>query len=316
MIYLTGATGRLGNNIARYLQNEGIPFTILLRKNGKALLDLNDVKYVFGDIFDPVFLSNNISENDTLIHSAGFIDLNNHHKKECDSANYLGTEQIIDFCQKSKVRLIYISTVDCIPREKSQGFISEPESLDVDNEGSNYTVSKGKATAYLLEKMKNEKMPAVILYPSAIIGINDFKPSALGKEIRKAMRRRISFYFRGGYNFIDVRDCAKAVVECVKNNQSGCYIMAANNRSVKQLLKEVGKVQNHKVFLIGVPVFLVRTFSFLIPDISDFMIDTMTDNYNYDNSLMLRDLVPEPFTFEKTVDDTVKWFSENEHIFE
>lgn len=310
MIFITGATGHVGNNLVRLLLDRKVDFKILQRQSGKALRDLK-VKTVLGDIFDPDFLSQEVRPGDIFVHVAALIDLKNNMPEESNKINHLGTKTIIDFCQKNNVRLIYTSSVDCIYRERKQKLVSEPESIIPKVLNSNYASSKAKATAYLLDKINNESMNAVILYPSAVIGIHDYKPSAAGFEIQKSLNRRIFFYIQGGYNFIDVRDCAKVIYACIEKAVTGSYILSGYNCTLKEFYKEICSVQNHKALFLPVPAIFAKSFAYLIPRFSKMMIDAVLDNYHYDNSKMKTDLLDKLTPFEITVNDTISWFIKN-----
>lgn len=307
MIYITGATGHIGNNLVRLLLQRNIPFRLLQRKSGKALFNL-PIESIEGDIFDHTFLESHIVKGDILVHIAGLIDLSNHQKEQSDRINHLGTKTIVDFCQKNAVRLIFTSSVDCIYREKKASIIQEPVNIYPEKLKSNYAISKAKGTKYLLDKILHENMDAVILYPSAVIGIHDYKPSAAGKEIQSAMKKRIFFTLHGGYNFIDVQDCAKAILTTIEKPITGSYILAGHNRTISEFYHEINSLSKRNGLYLPVPGWLAKMFVFLIPRFSSMMIDAILDNYHYDNQEMLKDLIPELTPFHQTVAETLAWF--------
>jgi len=310
MIFITGATGHVGNNLVRLLIDKKVEFKLLQRQSGKALNDLK-VDIVLGDVFDPAFLAREVKQGDIFVHVAALIDLQNTMPVESDQINNLGTKTIIDFCQNNKVKLIYTSSVDCILREKNQKLIAEPDKIIPEAFTSNYASSKAKATAYLLDKIKHEAMNAVILYPSAVIGVHDYKPSAAGIEMQKSLKRRIFFYIQGGYNFIDVTDCAKAIYACIEKSVTGNYILSGYNCTLKEFYKEICSVQNHKAIFMPLPAFFAKAFVFLIPRFSKVMVDAVLDNYHYDNRRMRQDLLENLTPFEVTVKNTISWFIQN-----
>lgn len=74
-----------------------------------------------------------------------------------------------------------------------------------------------------MKLMINDNLKAMIVYPSAVLGINDFKPSAIGREIKRTFKRRVCFYFHGGYNFVDVSDVAEALMQGITKTQRFLY---------------------------------------------------------------------------------------------
>ncbi|MBU1145743.1 MAG: NAD-dependent epimerase/dehydratase family protein [Firmicutes bacterium] len=307
MIIITGTTGHIGNNLLRIMISKGYDIKILLRQSGKAISDIK-VKTAYGDIFDPVFLAKEIALGDTLIHLAGFIDLSNRFLDESVQINETGTKIIIDFCQTHQIRFIYTSSVDAIYREKSTLKIKEPCDFFPEKLHSNYAKTKAKATQYLYNKMTKEDMNALILYPSAVIGIHDYKPSAAGIEIQKSLKRKIFFYVKGGYNFIDVIDCCNAIISGLDKNLSGSYILSGYNHLIKKFYEEINFFAQKKAIYFCIPGFLAKAFSRFVPGFSRMMIDAVLDNYQYDNTLMKKDLLEELTPFPATVEKTIRWF--------
>ena len=78
---ITGATGHIGNNLAKSLIQNNKEVVILTRKIDDAIKGL-DAKIIIGDIFEDSFLDNNIREKDIVIHLAGVIDIKNNKKDE------------------------------------------------------------------------------------------------------------------------------------------------------------------------------------------------------------------------------------------
>ncbi len=307
MYVITGATGHIGNNLVRLMLASGETVRLLLRRDGEALQGLAAEK-VYGDIFDPGFLSRHVSRGDVLIHLAAVIDLSNRHGGETRSTNFDGTKTIADFCVEHGVRLVFISSVDAIKKPDPVRPIREPESFDPMSFPHEYARSKALATAYVFDLLAARQLSGCILYPSAVVGINDFKPSAAGREIVHAFRMKAAFYIKGGYNFIDVRDVAKAIYRAAKESYDGSCILAAHPVTVRELYRAIFRCLGRRGLLIRVPVALARLGTLYMKSFSRVMIDALLENYDYDNARMKRDLVADPIPFATTLADTIAWF--------
>jgi dihydroflavonol-4-reductase len=306
MYVLTGATGHIGNTLARLLLDRQEPFKILARQTGPALEGLSaDIR--LGDIFDPAFLAREVHSGDIFIHLAGLIDLTNKKVEESFRINRDGTKIIADFCLANHVRLIFASSVDAIEKTGKSSLVTEPVAFHPEAFKSVYAASKAAGTAHVLDLMETKGLDAVILYPSAVIGINDFKPSAAGKEIRNCFSKRLFFYIRGGYNFIDVRDCAMAIWQAGVKHAHGSYILSGHPVTIREFFLEIAKTLHRKIYLVRVSVLLARIGAIFMHDISEMMVDALIDNYNYSNERMQRDLLPALTPFSVTVKDTVEW---------
>lgn len=308
MYIVTGATGHIGNNVVRYLVSLNQEVSVLVRKYDDSLKDLPiDIK--IGDVFNRTFLDEAINPGDIVIHCAGFIDLMNIEKYQSFRTNYLGTKRITDLCLRKNNRLVYVSSVDAIPKSK-RGLVSEPLELNPKQLKTYYAKSKALATDYIMDLMRTG-LNAVILYPSAVIGIHDYKPSAAGREILSVMNHRIVYSLRGGYNFIDVRDVAKAIVIASNSSINDHIILSNTDRTIHQLYLSIEKATNTKKFIIPIPSFIARLAVLFTPRYSQMMISAIQDNYHYSNEKMKKYLLPTLTPFEKTIEDTITWLSSN-----
>jgi len=310
MYIVTGATGHIGNTLVRLLLEKKVELKILARQFGPALANL-DVEIILGDIFDTNFLKSVVKSDDIFIHLAGLIDLTNKQISESYRINSDGTKIIADFCLSNHNKLIYTSSVDAIFKDDKSSDVYEPTDFHPERFKNVYSASKAEGTAYIYELMQTKGLNAVILYPSAVIGPNDFKPSAAGKEICSCITKRLFLYIKGGYNFIDVRDTANAIYNASLLHTAGCYILSGHPVTIKEFYQEIAKILGKKVFLVRVPVWLARIGAMFMHDVSNMMVDALIDNYHYINEKMKKDLLPELIPFETTVNDTITWFKKN-----
>ena len=306
MIYITGATGHIGNNLVKLMAKKNLDFKILGRSVSKAIEDFKD-KVIIGDIFNIDFLKENVNENDTLIHLAAYINLKNDKLELTDEINYLGTKRIVDFCIEKNIYLIFTSSTDVILNHDF--LMKEPESIDVSLLKSHYQKSKAKATNYILKAIETNKLRALILYPSAVIGINDYKPSAIGKEILRASKRRVCFHFEGGYNFVDVLDVCETIIRSLEKESIGSYIVSGEYIKLKTMYQSIYKELNRKVIYLKIPLFMIKLVSKIAPKLR-VMIGALLSEHNYDNSKMINELNIKPNPIDCTIKDTLTWFLE------
>lgn len=310
MIYITGATGHIGNNVVRTFIQSNTPCELLLRRMSPAIHDLNVVSHL-GDIFSYDFLDRYLKLNDTIIHCAGVIDLTKKLRNESDIVNIDGTYKIVDYCINHQIRLVYVSSVDAINKPNNQDPIEEPTAFDLSTIKSHYAKSKALGTAYVLDKLNQGSLKGSIVYPAAVIGPHDYKPSAAGKEIMKAFSKPILPYIKGGYNFIDVRDVAKAIYHVSVHSMEGSYILSAHEHTIKEFYQTIANVSNRRKLILGFPRFIAKFGALFFKDISNVMIDAILENYHYVNDRMVQLLKINPIPFKETVSDTIEWFNQN-----
>ncbi len=320
---ITGGTGHIGNNLIRELlkdQNNEI-CVLVRRKNDESLRGLK-VKEVIGDILDANFLSQVIEKNSTIVHIAGLIDITNKELDNLIKVNYEATKKIIDVSIKNKAsKFIYVSSVDAIYKENNIAKIIEPTDLYPDKLKTYYGKSKALATKYVLEKLENEIKGAVI-YPSAVIGPNDYKISSAGTFFLNSLEHKMMARIKGEYNFVDVRDVAKSIIFIATNETlHKSYLITGSNISVNEIFKTIYKYQNRKRLPIYLPLWFVYFISFFVPLVAKIKkekpvftkmaIDILNDNHNYDNSLSVKDLKMNYIDVKKSIIDSLDWLKKH-----
>ena len=307
MIYITGASGHIGNNLAKKLFELKYEFKILARRQAKSVSEFSDIT-IIGDIFSHDFLERILQENDVIVHLAAYINLKNDKQELTNEINYLGVKTIADICAEKKAYLIYTSSTDCLT--ENEYLLTKTKKSNVDNLKSYYQQTKAKATNYLIDLRNENKLKAAIVYPSAVIGINDYKPSALGKEMQRALKRRICFYFHGGYNFVDVKDVVNSIIACIESRANDSYLVTGEMMSLYQMYRLIFSETNHRVLMIKVPLYLVKLIALLVPKFK-VMIEALLTQHNYSNQKMITDLKVSPTPIANTIKETAKWFKEN-----
>ena len=305
---ITGATGHIGNNLVKKLISLNKEVKVLVRKIDKSIENL-PIKYMVGNVFDFDFLNNNITSEDIVIHLAGIIDIKNKNKEQVFKINYEGANLITDIClQKNVKKYIYCSSVDAIEMKKGS-LVKEPDQINIDNIKGNYGKSKALATLYVKKIMKeNPSFNASIVYPSAVIGPNDWKPSAIGKMIQDSIDKKMQFGIKGGYNFVDVDDVVDAIITLAESDFKDDYILSGEIVSVYKMYQLTNQAIGIKRRIPRLPMFLVWLGIPFVPYLSPIVFELLKTNPEYDCSKAIRDLNYQHTNFEKTIEKTVNWF--------
>jgi len=305
---ITGATGHIGNNLVKKLVELKKEVKVLVRKIDQSINNL-PIEYIVGNIFDQEFLNKNISSDDIVIHLAGIIDIKNKNKEQVFKINYEGANLITNIClQKNVKKYIYCSSVDAIEMTKGS-LVKEPKDINVENIKGNYGKSKALATLYVKKIMKeNPDFNASIVYPSAVIGPNDWKPSAIGKMVQDSIDKKMQFGIKGGYNFVDVDDVVNAIITLSESDFKDDYILSGEIVSVYKMYQLTNKAIGVKRKVPRLPMFLVWLGIPFVPYLSPIVFELLKTNPEYDCSKAIRDLNYQHTPFEKTIEKTVNWF--------
>ncbi|MBQ8174565.1 MAG: NAD-dependent epimerase/dehydratase family protein [Clostridia bacterium] len=309
---LTGASGHIGNNMARSIKRmdpEASMTALSRREIGRELAGVS-CRVVVGDLFDTDFLRDNIGQNDIVIHMAGYIDLTDKHPEETYRVNVELTRILTDVCESVGVRrYIYMGSVDGLSRPEEDGEIAEPSVFDPDGIKGHYGKSKAMAMQYVAEKAAAcPDFSCAMVLPSAVIGENDFRPSAAGGVIRSVLRGGAEFGIRGGYNFVDVEDVCAATYTLCHNDERGMFILSGENVSVAELYRAINQKKGYRRPVILLPVWLVRLFLPFVRVLNKITLKALTDPHKYSCARARERLGYDPTPFSKTLDKTIAFF--------
>ncbi len=310
---ITGASGHIGNNLVRYI-NEIEPnseIICLVRRNITKELEGTNAKQIIGNICDQTFLSQNIKKGDIVIHCAGLIDLTNKEKEQMYNINYVSVKEISQACIDNKAkRLVYIGSVDGIYRTGDEKEIVEPREYFPDKMQDYYGYTKALAMQHIHDLIKENKNISMII-PSAVIGINDYKPSAIGKVILSCIKGKAEFGLNGGYNFVDVLDITKSIYTASHSKNVGEYIISGWNLTIKEFYAKINTFLGLKKKPIIIPDFMLKTCMPFVKVLNKVTIKALKDIHDYSSLKASKELNYSPIDINDTIKNTVDWFNFN-----
>jgi len=148
-VLVTGGAGCVGSNIVKKLDDRGANVTVIdnlsaypfdyLHEYGVG--NMENVKFVKGDINDHKLISELINKNDIVIHAAAYADVgacirNPHHEFQ---TNVKATQNILEICKKEEIeKFIFISSASVYGQPDKQIFRENDACYPL----SNYGLSK------------------------------------------------------------------------------------------------------------------------------------------------------------------------------
>lgn len=244
-VLITGANGHLGFTITKYLSEKGYHvFAGVRDKSNKSktrLLESLYVTLVDLDITNNIQVENAVRKVDGIIHTAAALSLSGKRQNIIDQT-VNGAMNVIRAAHKANVKkIIYTSS------SRVLGAVSTKEDpLNENSWNTNckvpYFESKIIAEKEVFRYADENKMNVVCILPSIILGPNINRFSESTDLIRKIMENELPVIAPITFNFVDVRDAAKAHIAAYENkNAKGRYIIGNAPVTMNELFNTVSK---------------------------------------------------------------------------
>jgi dihydroflavonol-4-reductase len=235
---VTGATGFLGNHVARQLAQRGEGVRVLVRSSSdvRALEGFATERFI-GDLRDAASLDRALADVNRVFHVAADYRLWARDPREIYESNVTGTQNLLEAARRAGVeKFVYTSTVATIAVSREGKLPDETTQSSLGEMIGHYKRSKYQAEQ-LAMRAAEAGLPVVIVNPSTPVGPGDVKPTPTGKIIVDFLNGRMPGYVDTGLNFVPVEDCARGHLLAAERGRVGeRYILGGVNLSLKQML--------------------------------------------------------------------------------
>lgn len=241
MVVITGATGLLGRSILEKFSNEGIDVIAFHRHSSvrPSIGNASKIRWVECDVLDIHSLAENIPNGATVIHAAAHVSFHPSERNKLFKTNIEGTANVVNVCLARQARLIHISSVAALGRQKSILEVDETVSWVESPLNSSYGVSKHLAELEVYRGIE-EGLMATLVCPSFILAAANWDQSSA--QIFKYVWRERKFYSGGFANYVDVRDVVQIISKIYQQPQQHNgerYIASAGAISYQQLFAKI-----------------------------------------------------------------------------
>lgn len=236
-IAITGATGHIGAAVVRVLAAEGHTLRALVRKDTRAL-NGQDIDMIQGDLLDPGAVDRLVTGCEVVIHLAARISLDGDRHGDVHRTNVEGTRLVLDACVRHQVRrMVHFASVHAFQTPQPGARFDESLPLAGPAQFA-YERSKGEAMGLVLERGRTGTLETIVLCPTAVIGPWDVKPSRQGNMLIDLWKGHLPVLPRGGFNWVDSRDVARAALSAMTNGQSGeAYLLGGHYATVQDIAR-------------------------------------------------------------------------------
>jgi dihydroflavonol-4-reductase len=316
---ITGATGHVGNVLARRLlaRGERVRAMVVPGDDLTPIAGL-DVEVVEGDVLDPASLAAATAGINVVYHLAGIVSILPGAVALMRRVNVEGVRNVAAAAQEARVRrLVHVSSIHALARRPDGSAIDETTPLALKNAAGVYDQTKAQGTRAILDAVK-QGLDAVIAFPTGIIGPYDFRRSEMGQAVIHFARERFHLLVRGAFDFVDVRDVVDGLILASERGQRGeGYILSGTNISIPGLKAAVqeaaGVASGHVILPWRAAMAMARLMQHVYhltrttPLFTPYSLQTLHDGACCTRAKAEQDLGYAPHPLQQTLRDTLSW---------
>ncbi|MBK6523807.1 MAG: NAD-dependent epimerase/dehydratase family protein [Bacteroidia bacterium] len=326
-ILVTGPDGVLGSNLVRELLKRNYKVSVLLEPNKDPItLAGLDIKRYYGDILDASIIDDAIKGKDVVFHCAASTSVFPPRNKNVVRVNVEGTKNVIQAALKHSIkRLIYVGSAASFgsgDSEQNSGNEENPYTNEI--AGLDYLDSKYEAQQLIIEATKKQKLPAIVVNPTFMIGPYDSKPSS-GAMVIAIHKRKIPGHTVGIKNFVAVKDVAFAMANAINMGRIGeCYILGNDNLSYKEAFSKIARVASVKGPRWNLPKPLVLSFGRInsmlgtlfhySPGMTKELCKFSCENHYFSSEKARKELLLPHTPIEVAIKECYDWFKNNGYL--
>lgn len=245
VVFLTGATGFIGERVARRLAADGWQLRCLVRSpsapaaQGLAALG---AELIPGDVVDDAALDRGLRGAALAYHIAAVYDIGVVDEGRLETTNVDGTRAFLRALERAgTARAVYVSsTVALGPVPPGEHGDAQPPFAGP--HPSIYHRTKTEAHRLALEAQRRG-LPLVIACPAYVYGPGDQGPA--GRLIEDLLRRRVPTLVSdpAWYSYVHVDDVADALAAlAVRGATTGVYVLGGENERFDRFIARITKL--------------------------------------------------------------------------
>jgi nucleoside-diphosphate-sugar epimerase len=264
-VFLTGATGFIGGEVARQLRARGDEVTCLVRTPAKAggLMELG-CQLVEGDLGDVEALRAGMEGCNGLVHAAAMYEVGIPAKQHpaMYEANVRGSEHVLRAAQQARVgKVVYVST--CGTFGNTHGKVVD-ESYEHPGRKftSYYEETKLEGQRIAQRMIDEESLPCVIVQPGGVYGPGDTSQVADLLEEFFAGRLFLLPFPDLGICLTHVEDIAGGIVLALDKGKAGeTYVLSGPATTMREAVETIASVSGRKAPKRDMPTAVMKALT-------------------------------------------------------
>jgi len=264
-VFITGATGFIGQNLVNFLAEKGVKVKALCRSEKKAKVFKNpNIKPVIANLESYDILRKNLENCEVVFHLAALAkvwdkDFSNFYK-----INVKATENLLEMSKEQGVKKFILTSTGGVLGPAVKEIVRENTPLQK-TLTTEYEKTKAQAEKIALS-YNNTDFQVVVINPTRVYGIGELSQSnAVTTLIQKYIQGKWHFLPGKGEsigNYVFVDDVVKGHYLAWQKGKGGeRYILGGENVSYKEFFKQLSEVSGVEKKLYKIPLGLMLFFA-------------------------------------------------------
>jgi nucleoside-diphosphate-sugar epimerase len=258
LIYITGATGFIGERLARRFLERGDKVRCLVRAPQRAeKLQALGAELMVGDVTDPKAHADGMRDAQLAYHLAAIYDVGVVDHAALQRTNVDGTRAFISAAHQTGIaRAVYVSTTAALG--PFNGGDREPREAYAGPYPTEYHRTKADAHRVAREAQA-EGLPLVIVCPAYVYGPGDNGPG--GRFLQDLLRGRVPALLTtpATFSYVHVDDVADALVAAGARGKVGeVYLLTGEAASVNEFADRAARLGGTRAPFLKFPTPLAR----------------------------------------------------------
>lgn len=265
-IFVTGATGYLGNKLVHALADRSNVVHALVRNSDDVSLTHANIKLFKGDIRDSRSINRAMKGCTQVYHAAAHVRLWEKDPAVIYDVNVTGTENILKACIQNQVdKMVFTSTCGVIgPSDNTPSNENKKRSVDFKID---YDITK-KSAEDLVVAYSKKGLQALIVSPSKIYGPGNVSHSLTANAIiEKFLTKKIALVpLPGTYQvcFAYLDDVVQGHILAMEKGRSGeKYILGGINISYLDFFSKIRELSGCKGKIYEIPKSIIKAWASL-----------------------------------------------------
>lgn len=261
-IFITGATGYIGNNLAKRLADEGHIVHALCRSAHKlSLLQHDNIKLFEGDITDTSSIKNAMQGCEQVYHLAAYARVWAKDPSVYYRLNVEGTQNVLYAAKNLGITDIVVTSTAGVLGPSGERPVKEDD-VRIGNILNEYEETKTRSETICREYAAKFGMRIIIVNPPRVYGPGvESESNALTKMIRLYMQGKWRILPGNGKrvgSYVHVDDVANGHILAMEKGRAGeRYTLSGVNASYSEFFDAIAKAAGKKIILFPMPVWLM-----------------------------------------------------------